>query len=121
VNRPDHAQAVRDQRAERHPGRPGGGQAVTAETPRRQPLPRGGQHVQAHHVVGGAAVPQRPRAAGVVPDRTADAGPRVGGRIGAEPQPVPGRGRGDVVQDRAGLDDRGPRLRIDREHPVQVP
>ena len=32
-----------------------------------------------------------------------------------------GRGRGDVVEDRAGLDDRGPRLGVDREHPVQVP
>ena len=72
--------------------------------------PSRGQHVQAHHVVGRAAVPQRPRAAGVVADRAADAGPRVGGRIGAEPQPVPGRGGGDVVQDRARLDDRGARL-----------
>ena len=117
----DHAEVRRDQGVERGTDRPGGGQAVTAQAPRREPLPRGGQQVQAHHVVGRAAVPQGPRAAGVVANRAADARPRVRGRVRAEPQPVPSRGRGDVVQDRAGLDDRGARLGVHREHPVQVP
>ena len=111
----------RDQGVERGTDRPGDGQAITVQAPRREPLPRGGQQVQAHHVVGRAAVPQGPRAAGVVANRAADARPRVRGRVRAEPQPVPSRGRRDVVQDRAGLDDRGARLGVYREHPVQVP
>ena len=117
----DHAEVRRDQGVERGPDRPGGGQAVTVQAPRCEPIPGGGQQVQAHDVVGGAAVPQGARAAGVVADRAADARPRMRGRVRTEPQPVPGRGRGDVVQDRAGLDDRGARLGVDREHPVQVP
>src|SRR5271165_2096081 len=42
-------------------------------------------------------------------------------RIGAEPQPGSGRGRGDVVQDRAGFHDRRTSFRIYRTDPVQVP
>ena len=116
----DQAQVRAHQGIQRGADGPGGSQPVRPKPPRRQPLPRGGQHVQAHHVVRGAAVPQRARAAGVVADRAADARPRMRGGVRAEAQPVRCRGRGDVVQDRAGLDDRGPRLGIDRQDPVQV-
>ena len=117
----DQAEVRPDQGIQRGTGHGGGGQAVPVQAPGREPLPRGGQHVQAHHVVGGAAVSQGPRAAGVVADRAADGRPRVRGGVRAEPEPVTGRGRGDVVQDRAGLDDRGARLRVHREDPVHVP
>ena len=56
----DQAEVRPGQRVQRGAYRPGGGQAVPAHAPRRQPLPRGGQHVHADHVVRGAAVPQRP-------------------------------------------------------------
>ena len=117
----DHAEPGRDQGVELGTDPPGGSQAVAAEAARGQPVSGGRQQVQAHHVVGGAAVPQGPGPAGVVTDRAADAGPRMRGRIGAEPQPVAGRGRGDVVEDGAWLHDGGPGVRIHGQHPVQVP
>ena len=117
----DQGQVRRDQGVEPGADRAGRGQAAAPGAPRRQLLPRAGQHVQAHHVVGRTAVPQGPRAAGVVADRAADGGPRVGGRIGAEPQPVGGRGGGDVIQGRARFGDRGAGLRVHRQHAVQVP
>ncbi len=87
---------------------------------RWQLLTGGGQQVQADYVVGGAAVAQRPRAAGVVADRAADAGPGVRGGVGAEPQPVLRGGRGDVIQDRARFGGRGASLGVDGQHPVEV-
>ena len=53
-----------------------------------QPLARPGDHVQGDDVVGGPAVAQRPRSAGVVADHAADRAAGVGGRVGPEPQPV---------------------------------
>ena len=79
----------------RAPGAPGAGPAAHAQARavNRAPLPV--THVERDHVVGGAPVAQRPRAAGVVADRAADGGARVRGRVGAEPQAVRRGGRGD--------------------------
>ena len=103
--------------------RVGGGRAG----PSLSPSPGGearagsGDHVQRDHVVGGPAVPQRPRAAGVVADRAADGGPGVGRRVRAEAQAVRcGRGA-DVVEHGPRLDQRGLLLGVDVEHVVEVP
>ena len=74
----------------------------------------------AMHVVGGPAVPQRPRAAGVVADRAADGGPGVRGGVGPEAEPVRRGGGGDVVEHGPRLDQRRLLLRVDRDHPVEV-
>ena len=61
--------------------------AVRAEL---DPLAGPGHHLQRDHVVGGLAVAQSARTAGVVADHAADGAPVVGGRVGPEPQPVRG-------------------------------
>ena len=66
-------------------------------------------------VVGGAAVAQRPRAAGVVADHPADRAAGVGGRVRPEPQAVRRRRPLQRRVHDAGLHGRGPRLGVDRE------
>ena len=104
---PDHLLQPRD----------GGGAARAGP----QALAGATDHLQLQDVVGGAAVGQGPRPAGVVADHPAQGAAAVGRRVGAEAQPVgPGR-RLEVVEHHARLDrGRGP-LRVQRQHPPEVP
>ena len=79
-----------------------------------------GQEPQPGDVVGGAAVGQRARAAGVVADHPADRAARVGRRVGPEADAVRRDGLLQHGVDGAGLDDGGARLGVDRQHPVEV-
>ena len=104
---PDHLLQPRD-----------GGDAARAGP---QALAGATDHLQLQDVVGGAAVGQGPRPAGVVADHPAQGAAAVGRGVGAEAQPVgPGR-RLEVVEHHARLDGgRGP-LRVQRQHPPEVP
>ena len=76
--------------------------------------------VEAHHVVGGAAVAERARAAGVVADHPADGAARVRRGVGPEAQPL---GQGGALQGGvhgARLDHGRAGLGVDGQHPVEV-
>ena len=73
------------------------------------------EHVEAHHVVGGASVRDRVRAARVVADHAAERGPVLRRGVRAEPQTVRRRGRLKVAHHHARLDRRGACLGIDRD------
>ncbi len=87
---PDRAQAGGDQRPQPLADRRARALAVGTEA---DPLAGSGHHLQRDHVVGGLAVAQGARAAGVVADHAADRAAVVGRRVGPEPQPVRGGGR----------------------------
>ncbi len=104
---PDHLLQPRD----------GGGAARAGP----QALAGATDHLQLQDVVGGAAVGQGPRPAGVVADHPAEGAAAVGRRVGPEAQPVgPGR-RLEVVEHHARLDRGRGRLRVQRQHPPEVP
>ena len=83
--------------------------------------PVGQQQRQRLDVVGGAAVGQRVRTAGVVGDHPAQRAAGLGGRVRPEPQPVHGGGPLQLGQDQPGLHGGGAGLRVYRDQPVQVP
>ena len=86
--------------------------------PHPQPVVR--QHLEPGDIVGSLAVGLGRRAAGVVPDHSAD-GARAVGR-GAGPEHQPGRGQFgvQVVQRDARLDHTGPCVRVQRHQPTTV-
>jgi hypothetical protein len=87
----------------------------------REPLPVAAQQVQRDHVVRGPAVGEGPRPAGVVADHPAEGGPVLGGRVGAEPQPVRRRGPLQGGEHHSRLHHGGARLRVETEDGAQVP
>ncbi len=85
------------------------------------PLAGAGQQVETDDVVGGPAVAEGARAAGVVADHAADGAAGVRGRVGPEAQSVVvGPGLEPGVDD-PGLHRRGARLGVQGEDPRQVP
>ena len=93
------------------------GRRVSTE---HQLLAPAGDASQAEHVVGGLAVAQGARAAGVVADHAADRAAVERGGIGAELQAEGGRSSAQIGLDDAGLHDGGPRLRVDGVDGVEV-
>ena len=88
--------------------------------PRRRCAPGPPGDVQRDHVVDRPAVAERPRAAGVVADHPADRAAGVRRRVRPEAQAVRRRRALQVGVHDAGLDDRGTRLGVDRDDPVEV-
>ena len=107
------AQVRRDQRLQ-------AGHRVQAAAGREPPA-GAVDDVEFEHVVRGAAVGQGVGTARVVADHPAERGPGLGGRVGAEAQPVRGRGRLEAGQDHPGLDPGSARLRVEVENLAQVP
>lgn len=84
------------------------------------PRPVGEQDVEGVDVVDGLAPGHRVGAAGVVADHPAEGAAVVGRRVRAEGEAVGAGGVAQVVEDRAGLDDRRARVRVEVEHAAHV-
>ena len=80
----------------------------------------GQHHLQAQHVIGGDAVGQGVRAAGVFRDVAADGAGALAGRIGRVEVAVRFDGAGDIEIDHAGLHHRALVLQIDLQDPVHA-
>ena len=125
---PGHpAREVRERRA--HIAGDPVGQAVQRirhPAPRRRPGPEHhplaaiGEHVEGDDVVDGLAPRHRVRAAGVVADHSAERAAVVRGRVRPERQAVRAGGGPQGVEHDTGLHTRGPRVRVDVEHAVEV-
>ena len=80
-----------------------------------------GEHdLHLQHVVGGEAVLQAVRAAGVLRDVAADGADLLAGRVGRVVEPVRGGGLGDLEVVDAGLEHRAPVLDVDLEDAAQL-
>ena len=80
-----------------------------------------GEHgVHRQHVVAHGAVAQRAAAAGIVAGHAADRGARGRGHVDGEPQAVRLEAAVEVVEDDARFDAAGARLRVERQHAVEV-
>jgi hypothetical protein len=77
-------------------------------------------HVEGQHVVGGPAVGDRVRPAGIVADHAAHGAAGMGGRVRTEAQPVRAGRCLEAVEHDAGFDDRAAALGVDGADPGQV-